>query len=73
MPIYSYHCEKCNSTESKLCSIAERVNIPVCDKGKKCEMKQEIFTTTIKVKGKGTNLNTLEQSNQRLNNEKRKS
>jgi len=71
MPIYSYHCTKCNKTKEKIKSVNDRNTVPKCKKDD-CLMKLEIFTSALKSQGLGTNLNTLTQTNQRINNEAKK-
>ncbi len=52
MPLYQYHCDKCDKTVEELRKISEMNNIPKCKKAD-CEMKKIIFTTGLKISGKG--------------------
>lgn len=54
MPIYQYHCKKCNKEVEELKSFKLMDEIPACDcPPGESEMKRVIFTSGLNMKGKG--------------------
>jgi len=50
MPLYEYHCKKCNVTISEFRRIIDRDNIPKCEKPN-CEMFRPIFAAKLNFVG----------------------
>lgn len=55
MPLYLFYCANCEKEETIMCSYNDRdANAPKCEeKNDKCEMKNVIHTTGLKMEGKG--------------------
>ena len=53
MPLYQYHCVTCDTEIEQLKKVAEMDDFPECPCGKDSLMKRTIFTTGLKITGKG--------------------